>query len=127
MSFLQGQEPGPEPFALPDGPQIEPVTLDDGQHGPSHRCGQRIRYVGGEEQVAELVAAFFDLGAGHHRRQRQSGTERLGQGEDVGYDSVTLEGEHLAGPAESGLRLVQDQQHPAFRALDLQRGQVAGR
>ena len=71
------------------------------------------------------MGLLLDLVGGQHRRQRQAGTERLRQRQDVGHDSVALEREHRAGATETGLGFVEDQQHPALVAARLQRGEVA--
>ena len=72
-------------------------------------------------------ARCLDLGAGEHRGQRQPGAEGLGERQDVGHNPVALEGVPVAGAAQPGLRLVEDQQHAALVALVPQRGEVAGR
>ena len=42
--------------------------------------------------------------------------EVLGQRDDVGDDALLLEGERVAGLAEAGLLLIQDQQHAPLSA-----------
>src|SRR3546814_2081592 len=57
-------------------PRGEPVahqSLDDAE---ADRRRQRIVRVRGEEQEALRVAYLLDLGAGHHRRQRQPRPQR---------------------------------------------------
>ena len=73
------------------------------------------------------MAEPLDLLAGDHGRDRQPGAERLGQRQDVGHDAVALEGIHVAGPAQAGLRLVEDEQHAALDAHLLEPAQVADR
>ena len=43
------------------------------------------------------------------RAERQSGGDRLGDGDDVGHHAETLEGEDLAGAPEAALDLVEDE------------------
>ena len=116
-----------QPVAELAGAQVEPVALQHVQHGVADGGGQRVVDVRGEEQESALVGPLLDLGAGQHGGQRQAGAEGLGQGEDVGDDAVALERVPVAGAAQPGLRLVEDQQHAALGALVPQRGQVARR
>ena len=83
--------------------------------------------MGRVEEEAPLVGLLLDLVGGQHRGQRQPGAERLGQRQDVGHDAVALEGEHRAGPADTGLRLVEHEQHPPLVATGLQGGEVTRR
>ena len=73
------------------------------------------------------MGLLLDLVGRQDRGQRQAGAERLRQREDVGHDPVALEREHRAGAAEPGLGLVEHEQHAAFLAAGLERGEVAGR
>ncbi len=49
------------------------------------------------------------------RADRQAAAEALGQGDDVGLDAVGLVGEPVAGAADAGLHLVEDQQRAVPR------------
>ena len=69
----------------------------------------------------------LDLGRGDHDGHRQAAAQGLRQGQHVRHDAVALEGVHGAGPAHPGLRLVDDQQHPALLAELLEPAQVAER
>ncbi|CAM5373953.1 hypothetical protein SALBM135S_02576 [Streptomyces alboniger] len=69
---------------------------------------------------------LLDLRTGDHGCEGQSGAEGLGQGQDVGHHTVALEGVPGSGAAETGLRLIQDQQHAALSALGPQGGEVPG-
>ena len=55
-------------------------------------------------------------GRGDHHARRDPAGQRLGAGQDVRGDAVVLVGEPLAGPAQAGLHLVEDQQHAALVA-----------
>ncbi len=88
---------------------------------------ERVADVGRVEEVAALVGARLDLVRRDDRGQRQPGAERLGHRDDVGDDAVALEAVAVARAVERGLRLVEDQQHPARVAVLAQRGEVARR
>ena len=62
-----------------------------------------VARLGGDEPV-------HHVGAGHDRPQGQAVGEPLGQAQDVGGRRPMLGGEHLAGAADPGLDLVQDEQ-----------------
>ena len=95
-------------------PVEEAVRRDHVEHGIADRHRQRI--------AAEGRA----VGAGGHAlgrfRRRQAGAdrkaaaERLGQRHDVGRDAGVLIGEQVAGAADAGLDLVEDQQQPVVVA-----------
>ncbi len=53
------------------------------------------------------------------RAHRESAAEALGQADDVGLDAGMLDREPLAGAAEAGLDLVDDQQRAALAAQPL--------
>ena len=54
---------------------------------------------------------------------RKAAAERLRQRHDVGRDAGMLIGEHIAGAADAGLDLVEDQQQPVVVAQLAQRAQ----
>ncbi len=83
--------------------------------------------MGGQEHEPFPVRFFLDGTARQHGGKRQSGTQGLGQGQDVRCHPIALEGEHMPRPADTGLGLVQDQQHPALVALLAQCSEIAHR
>ena len=66
----------------------------------------------GEAECVEVIDPGgiepHDVLAADHRRDRQGRGDALAAGDQVGLDAVVLVAEHLAGPAEAGLDLVED-------------------
>src|SRR5207248_3725264 len=87
------------------------------QHRKPDMGRQRIRYMRSDMDVVLGVAISLDLVGGYCRRQRQSTTECLRQGQDIGLNAEVLKGEVAAESAEGGLGLVEDQQHAPVLAL----------
>ena len=76
-------------------------------------------------QEALLERVGLDRVGGDRRRQRQPAAERLRQRDEVRHHVVLLEREHRPDAAERGLRLVDDEQHPALLAALLEPREVA--
>ena len=112
------------PFAATAAPT---PSCEDVQHGVADGGDERVADVRRVEEEAALVGAGLDLVRRDDRGQRQPGAERLGHRDDVRDDAVALEAVPVAGAVQRGLRLVEDQQHPARVAVVAQRGEVARR
>ncbi len=92
------------------------IGLDRGQArgARERRTAERAAVCAGRQHVADRLGV-------RERAHRESAAEALGQAHDVGLDAGVLDREPLAGAAESGLDLVDDQ-HRAALAADLLRG-----
>ena len=77
--------------------------------------------------VVGVAGDGLDLGRGDHGGERQPGAEGLRQREDVRHEALGLERVPVAGAAQAGLRLVDDDEHAALAALGGQCGEIAGR
>ncbi len=104
-------------------PQLDLLVADqrrgvDGdvgvERGPGRGEGQGLTRVG--RTVIARPEGRGDLVPGPHRAHRDPVGDGLRHGDDVGPDSRVLEAEPGAGPGESGLDLVEDQQDPALVA-----------
>src|SRR5580700_11256251 len=82
--------------------------LDEVDVGEGGSAGDGIASEGGE-----MVAGFEgggNFGAGGEGAQGESVGDALGGDQDVGDDSVVLDGEHFAGAGEGGLDFVGDEE-----------------
>ena len=79
------------------------------------------------EPCVPAVMPLRGLGGGEAGAERKSAAERLGERHDVGGDAGALVGEQLAGAADAGLHLVEDQQQAVLVAELAQRAQELGR
>ncbi len=94
----------------------------ENRHADSRRQG--IGNMGRIEQKTPLESLLLDLRTRHHRRKRQAGAERLRQRHDIRRHAIALKGEHVSGPADAGLRLIEDEQHAPLLALFLQGSEI---
>lgn len=60
-------------------------------HLHADSSGQRVVEVGGEVQEARVSRSLSDRRRRDYCSERKTSTERLGEGEDVGDDAVSLE------------------------------------
>ena len=75
------------------------------------------------EPWVPAVMPLRGLGGGKAGADREAAAERLGERHDVGRDAGALIGEQLAGAADAGLHLVEDQQQAVLVAELAQRPQ----
>src|SRR5690606_9411479 len=98
--------------------------VDRGAPGGERRValdGRRVQVgVLDERSPGTLIA--HEGGQGHH-----TPAQGLGEGHDVGRDTVVIAAEHLPRASEPGLYLVDDQQRPHFVANRPQVGEVTVR
>ncbi len=127
VALLEGEQPVLQAPAGSGGPVGEALAAHHLQHRHADSRRQRVVDMGGVEQEVALLGLVGDRLGGHHRRQRQAGAQGLRERQDVRHHAVALEGEHPAGTANAGLRLVEDQQHAAGLAVRLQRREIARR
>ena len=80
------------------------------EHRIAGRHRQRIAAEG--RAVGAGRHALRRFGGGEAGAERKSAAERLGERHDVRLDAGRLIGEQLAGAADAGLHLVEDQQQP---------------
>ena len=83
-------------------------AIEHAQKFDCHGAGQRSAAEGGAVHSG-MHAAGHAIG-GQQRSQRKPCRQRLGDGDDVGLNSVMLVGEILSGTAQSALDFVENQQ-----------------
>ncbi len=99
-----------EALAL-DGCVLDHPFLDEHAQGcPRHRAGQRVA-AEGRAVLAGFQGAEHRLVRKHGRHRIETSGQCLAEQRHVRLDAVVLLGEQLAGAAEPGLDLVQDQHH----------------
>ena len=100
------------------GRVLDHAFLDQrAQRGARDRAGERIA-AEGRAMLAGLEHAQH-FGVGKHGRDRiEAARQRLAEQRHVGLDAFVLLGEQLAGAAEPGLDLVEDQ-HDVMRGAEL--------
>ncbi len=104
----------------------QPVGGEPVERGQPDPAGQRA--AGERRGVPQGEGLGGQRGPAEHRTDRhQPATQRLGQGEDVGGHAVRGAPEQLAGAAQAGLHLVEDQDGAVLVAQRPQSRQVAGR
>jgi hypothetical protein len=111
------EEPG-EMCADAAGVVGQMLVSDDVQHGVSRRRGERVS---GKRRA--VVAGLEGLGCRAARKARADGdaaAQALREGHDIRDDAVPLIGPEAAGPPDTGLHLVEDEE----RAVPV--GKVAG-
>ena len=104
----------------------DPLLLERLDRGDRRSARERVAGVGepaGEEAVAQLVGDR--LGDDHRPERDVARVDPLRDREDVGDDVPVVAGEPLAGAAEPGHHLVEDQQDPVPVAGLADRLQVA--
>src|SRR5690606_6025491 len=100
---------GAEAFALPLDVVQESVAFDGVEDGEGGRADDGVAAEGGA--VAARCEQVGGPAEGDGGAQRQSAAEALGEGDDVGQDTVVgLVLEPGAGAADAGLHLVEDEQ-----------------
>ncbi|MCY1486270.1 hypothetical protein D9M68_199090 [compost metagenome] len=92
----------------------EAISEDDVEHGVADGHRQRIAAIG------RAMRARHHAGCRLFRRQasaeREAAADALGNGHDIRADARPLMGEKLAGAADAGLNLVEDQEQAEFVA-----------
>src|SRR3546814_2605568 len=81
--------------------------------------------VRGHEHETLRVRHVGNCVRGRERRHRHSGAQRLREEQYVGHHIIPLVREHLTGPTETGLGLVDDEEHAATLAMRLERFEIA--
>ena len=105
-----------EPLALPAGVAAEVALEDLAQHGDARGAGDRVALEGVPLDEAGVLGDRSPEGVGdrpaadHRRERRVAAAQPLGDAEHVGRHAERLGGEHLAGAADAGDDLVEDQQ-----------------
>ncbi len=98
----------------PAHPLEEAVGEHHVEHCAGRRHGERIAAEG--RAVGPHRHALGRLGGGEAGAEREAAAERLREPHDVGSDAAALIGEQLAGAADAGLHLVEDQEQPVIVA-----------
>ena len=106
--MLDFRQPGAEHVADLAGVFQQPLPLDHLDGGDAGAGGDRV--AAKRRGVHSGAEAGRDLGGGQHGRAGQAAADGLRQGHDVGGDAEVLVGEPVAGPPETGLHLVENQQ-----------------
>ena len=101
----------------------EVLPFDDVERRVRSRARHHVAAI--RAAVGAGLPAGHDLGPGQDPRQRQAGRDALGHHEDVGLDVPVVDRKHLAGPAEPGLDLVDDEQDAVLLG-DLAQARVLG-
>ena len=109
------------------GPVGQAVAQHDLENLQPDGSGKRVVHMRRAEEEFAIVRGGGDRVPGHDRRKRHARTECLREGQYVGNDAIPFEGEHCAGATQSGLGLVQNQQHSPGFAVRLQRGEIPHR
>ena len=128
MLLLQRAQAGGEPRPRHARLLHQPVALHDLEHLQADRGGQRVVDMRRVEQEAARLGLARD-------RRRSVITADSGRPAPSVFDRVRMSGTTpsrskaniVAGAADAGLRLVEDQQHAARAAMRLQRREIAGR
>ena len=96
---------------LPYGPDVgqDILVFKDVQGGEGRRGGHRVAAEGGPVLAGRQQRGSFRA-EGHEGTDREAAAQALGQGHGVGQDPGILAGQPLAGTADAGLHLVEDQQ-----------------
>ena len=125
MLLLQPAQPVGELIAAGVHVVHEPVGAEhlDGRQGG--RASDRIAAI--RAAVRSGRPTVVEFAAGAERRERESRGDALGHAHDVRLDVVVLDGEHLAGAAETALHLVGDEQHSVVVAASGDRFEELGR
>ena len=104
------RRPSQEARAL-DGRVLDHAFLDQhAQRRARHRAGERVA-AEGRAVLAGLQDAEHLVVRKHGRHRIEAAGQRLAEQRHVGLDALVLLGEQLAGAAEPGLDLVEDQHH----------------
>ena len=127
MALLQAQQPGREMLAGLGGALGQPVALHDLEDFQPDRGGQRVVHMRRVEEEVPLVGDGGDFLVGHDGGQGPSRIRVLDSVRMSGTTPSRSNANIVARAAEPGLRLVEDQQHPARLAVRLQGGEVAQR
>src|SRR5262245_23444068 len=102
---------------------LHPLEEAGRQHHVEHRVagrhGERVAAEG--RAVGARRHALGGLGGGEAGAERKAAAEPFGQRYDVGRDAGLLVGEQVAGAADAGLHLVEDQEQ-AVLVADLPQG-----
>jgi hypothetical protein len=92
----------------------EAIGQDDVEHGIADGHGERIAAIGRTMRAG--LHAGGGLCGGKAGAEREAAADALGDRHDVGRDARPFMGEELAGAADAGLDLVEDQQQAVFVA-----------
>ena len=108
-------QPLEEAVAHAPGPLLQPLLLDDVEHGEAGGAGDGVAAERAEELHA-VVERVGDLARRHHGAEREAVPDRLAEHHDVRHDALSLEAPEVrAQPAEARLHLVRDATPPAAR------------
>ena len=105
---------------------IEIFLLDDVEHSQRRRARRRIA----TERAAKLARrrGVHNFGAAGDRCHRQPAGKRLRHRDEIGLKPETLAGEQSAGPRETGLHFIGDNENVVFAAnLGEDREEFCGR
>jgi hypothetical protein len=93
---------------------VQALLLEDVQHGHCSCLRDGVADVGAADR--RVAGRIHDLGLADHTGERQTGCDRLRDGDQIGLDSVVLDREELAGAAEPRLNLVDYHDDPVLVA-----------
>ena len=113
-ALLPGEHPRPDRLADRGRALDQALLVDHVEDGERRRLRDRVADVRAADRVR--AGRVHDLGPAEHARERQAAGDRLGDRDQVGLDVVVLDREELAGAAEAGLHLVDDQDDPVVVA-----------
>ena len=127
LDFTSGQMSAILGHSHPEIVEVARKWIGELDHLESDGSRKRIGGMRRVEEIAALGRHILDLRRGQHGGKRQPGAQRLGQRQILRHHAVALAGEQVAGAAEPGLCLVEDELHVARAAFLGQRRHVAHR